>query len=262
MFEAKLGAASLLKRLLDAIKDLVTEVNFDCSANGISLQAMDSSHVSLVSLVLRADGFEHFRCDRNLRLGINLTNMAKILKCANNDDAVTMRAEDTPDTVSFLFESHSGDKLSDFDLKLMELETEQLGIPDQEYLTTVKMPSAEFQRICRDISVIGDTVVVSVRKEEVKFSVSGDMGTGNISCRQSGEIDKEKDDQTSIELKEPVSQSFALRYLNLFTRATSLSRSVQLQMSPDVPLAVQYRIEDLGSVRFYLAPKIEDAASS
>ncbi len=29
-----------------------------------------------------ADGFDHFRCDRPLTLGINLAYLAKVLKCA------------------------------------------------------------------------------------------------------------------------------------------------------------------------------------
>lgn len=41
---------------------------------------MDSSHVSLVALSLRSDGFEHFRCDRNFSMGLNLNNMDKMLK--------------------------------------------------------------------------------------------------------------------------------------------------------------------------------------
>ena len=91
MFEARLTQGVLLKKLLEAVKDLVTDANFDCSATGFSLQAMDSSHVSLVSMQLRADGFDHFRCDRNLSMGINLANMAKMLKCAGNEDVVTMK---------------------------------------------------------------------------------------------------------------------------------------------------------------------------
>jgi len=91
MFEARLTQGVLLKKLLEAVKDLVTDANFDCSATGFSLQAMDSSHVSLVSMQLRADGFDHFRCDRNLSMGINLGNMAKMLKCAGNEDVVTMK---------------------------------------------------------------------------------------------------------------------------------------------------------------------------
>lgn len=89
--QARLTQGGLLKKVLEATKDLVTDANFDCSASGFSLQAMDSSHVSLVSLNLRSDGFEHYRCDRNLSMGMNLSNMAKMLKCANNEDIITMK---------------------------------------------------------------------------------------------------------------------------------------------------------------------------
>ena len=93
----------MLKKITEAMKDLVTEANFDCSTTGISLQAMDSSHVSLVALLLRADGFDHFRCDRNISLGINLGSMGKVLKCCNNDDIVTLKAEDNADAMTFMF---------------------------------------------------------------------------------------------------------------------------------------------------------------
>ena len=59
--------------------------------------SQDSSHVSLVALLLRADGFDHFRCDRNISLGINLSSMSKVLKCCNNDDIVTLKSDDQAD---------------------------------------------------------------------------------------------------------------------------------------------------------------------
>ena len=77
MFEARFAQGALLKKVLDSIKDLVTDANFDCAPTGFSLQAMDSSHVSLVSLLLRSDGFDHYRCDRNISMGMNLTNMVR-----------------------------------------------------------------------------------------------------------------------------------------------------------------------------------------
>lgn len=72
MFEARLVQGSLLKKVLEAIKDLLNEAIFECSSTGIALQAMDSSHVSLVSFNIRSDGFETYRCDRNLSMGMNL----------------------------------------------------------------------------------------------------------------------------------------------------------------------------------------------
>ena len=72
MFEARLVQGSLFKKVLDAIKDLVTEANWDCSAKGMSMQAMDSAHVSLCFIDLDAAGFDPYRCDRNLTLGLNI----------------------------------------------------------------------------------------------------------------------------------------------------------------------------------------------
>lgn len=72
MFEARLPQSHIFKKILEAVKDLLTEATFDCSDSGIQLQAMDNAHVSLVSLNLRSDGFDKYRCDRNLSMGINL----------------------------------------------------------------------------------------------------------------------------------------------------------------------------------------------
>lgn len=257
MFEARLVQGSLLKKVLESIKDLLNEATWDCNSTGMSLQAMDSSHVSLVSLQLRSDGFDTYRCDRNLSLGINLGSMSKILKCASNDDAITVKAADQSDTVTYMFESPNGEKVSDYEMKLMDLDTEHLGIPETDYSCVIKMPAGEFQRICRDLSQIGESVVICCTKEGVKFSASGDLGTGNIKLAQTANVDKEEE-AVIIEMQEAVTLTFALRYLNFFTKATPLSPTVSLSMSTDVPLVVEYKIADMGFVRYYLAPKIED----
>ena len=58
MFHAKLNEGLLIKKLVDSIKDLISEVNLEISGNGISLQAMDSPHIALVALNLSSEGFE------------------------------------------------------------------------------------------------------------------------------------------------------------------------------------------------------------
>lgn len=257
MFEARLTQGRIFKALIESIKDLVSDANIDCTEEGISIQAMDSSHVSLVSVVLRASGFDHFRCDRGISLGFNSANMSKILKCAGNEDVVTLKAEDEGDTLTLMCESESQDRIADFELKLMDIDSEQLGIPDTDYKCTVKMPSTEFQRIIRDLQVLGDTCAISCTKEGIKFSVTGDLGTGNVLIRSNATAEKEEE-QVIIDMQEPVDLTFALRYLNFFTKATQLGPTVIISMSPDVPVVVEYPIEDAGEVKFYLAPKIDE----
>ena len=195
--------------------------------------------------------------DRTLALGIKLESMAKILKCSGNDDMITLKTEDDADTLTFMFENPNQDRISDFELKLMSIDSEHLGIPDTEYTAIIKMPSAEFQRITRDLSQLGDTCTIGVTKEGVRFSVSGDIGAANVTCRQTNSADKE-DEQVVIEMDEPCELTFAMRYLNFFTKATPLSGTVTLSLSKDVPLVVEYKIQEYGFVRYYLAPKIDD----
>lgn len=39
----------------------------------------------------------------------------------------------------------------------MDIDSEHLGIPEAEYHAIVRMPSAEFAKICKDLASIGDT---------------------------------------------------------------------------------------------------------
>ena len=45
-----------------------------------------------------------------MSLGVNFSSLSKILKCAGNDDVMTMKAEDKGDSVSFMFENPSESK--------------------------------------------------------------------------------------------------------------------------------------------------------
>ncbi|EGG15966.1 proliferating cell nuclear antigen [Cavenderia fasciculata] len=257
MFEARLTQASMFKKILEAIKDLVENANFDCSPAGISLQAMDNAHVTLINLLLRQDGFETYSCDRSLSLGLSLPSLSKVLKCANNDDSMTIKARDEADTVTFVFESSKQERISDFEIKLLDIGNEQYGIRDSEYSAVIKMPSAELQRICRDLSILGDVVTISADKAGVKFSTSGDSGSGNITVRPTTDSSIAAEDSTTIDSKEPVTLNFALKFLSFFTKATPLSPTVTMKMSDGVPIVVEYSIEDLGYLSFFLAPKLE-----
>lgn len=52
-----------------------------------------------------------------------------------------------------------------------------------------------------------------------------------------------QEEEVVIELQEPVTLTFALRYMNSFAKATPLSSHVTLSMSKDLPVVVEYKIE-------------------
>ncbi|KAG5650801.1 hypothetical protein H0H81_011012 [Sphagnurus paluster] len=185
MLEAKLSEAGTLKKLLDAIKELVTDANFECNEEGITLQAMDNSHVALVSVLLEATGFKRYRCDRPMPLGVNLTSLTKVLKCAKDDDECTLKAADEADVLNLVYEAKSSDRIAEYDMKLMDIDADTLGIPDTEYDARVTMPSNEFSRIVRDLSLLGESVRIEVSKEGVRFASDGEAANGSVLLRQS-----------------------------------------------------------------------------
>merc|ERR1711885_66437 len=145
-----------------------------------------------------------------------------------------------------------------FDLKLMEIESEHGEIPEQQYKVVAKMPSAEFQKICRDLKEFGETMQISASKEGIKFSVAGDVGSGNVMLKPR-EAEK-PEDKVTLTVHEPVIATFALRYLVTFAKAAPLCSTVELGLGPDAPLSVKYELENAenGYMQFYLAPKIDE----
>jgi len=75
-------------------------------------------------------------------------------------------------------------------MKLMDIDQEHLGIPDTQYDATITMSSAEFQRICRDLAALGESVKIEASKEGVRFSSEGEVGQGSVLLKQSAGTDR------------------------------------------------------------------------
>jgi proliferating cell nuclear antigen len=189
---------------------------------------------------------------------MNVEALSKVLKMCGEKDSLKVRAENGADHVSFQTESSGEDKIAEFDLKLMEIESEHMEIPEQTYKCVAKLPSAEFLKIVRDLKEFGETMQISASKDGVKFSVQGDLGGGNVMLKPR---DSDKfEEAVSVIVHEPVTASFALRYLNNFAKAAPLCSQVEIGMGSDMPLSVKYSLEneENGHIQFHLAPKVDE----
>lgn len=249
--------------------------------------------MALSAVELRADGFEEYRCDRPMSIGMAITSLTKVLRSANNNDILNMRKADNADSLHLMFEGVSSDRIGEFDLKLMDIDTEHLGIPDTEYDAVVKLSSNEFARICRDLSNVGESVKITITKEGVTFSTEGEIGDARMTLKQGSgssarlddddEVDplddedgerlskKRKASSTAgsssavasavvpveIQLEKAVALTFSVQYLVNFTKAAPLASAVTLHMADKVPLLVEFAFEN-GHVRYYLAPKLAE----
>ena len=85
----------------------------------MSLQAMDGSHVALVSLNLSMEGFEHYRADTNMVPGINVNLLAKVMKLADAADSITLSADDNATHLKLVFENPKTMRTTEFTMNLI-----------------------------------------------------------------------------------------------------------------------------------------------
>ena len=62
-FKCEIFQAKVKDVIIDSLSSLVNEINLEATSNGLSLQLMDSTYVSLVSLNMKEEGFEEYRCE-------------------------------------------------------------------------------------------------------------------------------------------------------------------------------------------------------
>jgi len=266
MFQAKLGKVSLLKKVTEVIKDLVCDAPFDCDQSGISLQAMDGSHISLITMKLGVGLFSNYRCDSAVNFALGMQNLGLALKCAADDETCEIKYDrDEGENVLLTFVDEKHHCKQDVTLKLMDLEAEHLAVPEQKYEAIIEMPSKKFHKAVSDLSSFSGSLTITASEGKVVFEATGENGSNVMTFTSdeqvSDEISDEKfDGRVKISISGAVKIAFSVKYLVQFSKGMKLSDRVRLSISNRSPLAIEYQIEDDGYLRFYLAPKIDDEA--
>jgi len=256
MFEATLTKALLFKNVIASVEKLVSEIEFEITSAGITVQQMDSAHVALVEIALSAGAFESFRCDNNCSLAVGVAPLLRVMKMIPNNSTLRIvhQKKQTKEHLEFHF--HNGFNATS-KLVLIDIDQEKLGIPDAEYAVSINADKKAFHDLFANLAVNGDTASMKVVDSELVVAAKGEGGSFKARFRQ-GSDDKEFE----LTVNEHIpALEFSLAYLNKMT-GTSLSNRVIFDIAADLPGRITYKIEQqeevVGAVRFYLAPKINE----
>jgi proliferating cell nuclear antigen len=245
---------SAFKSLFEVLREILHDVNLTFNESGMKIMTVDGSRVALVYAQLNADSFEHYRCEGTLNLGVNLGHVHKLIKSSSNHGTITMYVTRAR-TEELGIEVAQPEKrsLSKFQLRLLDVDVENITIPDVEFTSVITLPSQYFARLCKDISAISDTVTITSRASQLIVSAKGDFASQETFI-----------DQTTSQIKthdpdEEVSGSYLLKYIVLFNKSSVLSSTMELYLKQGWPLITAFKIASLGELRFILAPKVDDA---
>lgn len=252
--EVKTAQSSSIKILFEALKDILTDANLECDSTGLKIIALDTSHTALVHLKLIGKKFEHFYCEKKLILGINMINLYKVIKMMDNNDTLGFSVEQKDQNFLGLeIKNKDGSMDTKFKLALMDLDETTISVPPAHFDSIMTMPSAKFQKICKDMSEIAEVMEIKSIGSKVIFSCKGEIAervTTISETNNQGMQFSQKQDEDKI-----VQGNFVLKTLVMFTKCTNLCSTIEMYLKNDYPLIIKYTVANLGDIRLCLAPQ-------
>jgi proliferating cell nuclear antigen len=240
--------ASALKSAFEVLKDILNDVNMYFTPQGVKILTLDTARVALVDMFLDASNFEEYYCEADMVAGVNVTNMFKLLKVISNNDTLTVEIN-SREFLDIRIENTTKRSDTRFQLKLLDINEDQIEVPDIKMAVVTTMPSIDFQRICRDMNNISHNLEITRNKTQFIIKCQGDFANQEtiLECTDDGVF--------TGELK----GEYSLKYLNLFTKATGMCATVQIMQEEENRFMVlRYNVANLGELKFYLATKSSD----
>ena len=256
ILELKTVQSSAFRVLIEALKEILTDANLEFDESGMKIMAMDSSHTVLVHLKLNSDDFEHYFIKNKIIIGINMMNFFKLIKTMGNTETLTLSINsDNESVLNIQIDNTEKNSITKFKLNLMDLHEENISIPPASFESVITLPSADFQKICRDMNNLADDLEIKSLENQLIFSCKGDFASQETSIGETNSGMTFLKNQNPTEIVQGV---FCLNHLVLFSKCTNLCNSIELYLKNDYPLIIKYTVASLGEIKLCLAPKYSD----
>jgi len=256
IFNIKTVQTGAIRILIESLKEILTDANFSITDKGIKLTAMDSTHSVLVHMKLLHEKFEYFHCSKNINIGINMTNLYKLIKTMSNNDTLTLFMEkNNENELGIKIMNEEKNSQTTYKLNLLDIDEQEISIPPAEFDTELTFPSNDFQKIIRDMVNIAENIEIKSIGSKLVLSCNGDFASQETVL---GETTNGIKFTTCKEPDFPIQGVYSLKYLTLFTKCTNLCNIINIYIKNDYPLIIKYNIASIGDIKLCLAPNTND----
>ena len=249
------------RTLMTALKDILLETNITFTNEGIKIINMDKSHTILAHLSLHAQNFEKYECKKDkIIIGVNMFHLFKLINTIDNDDTLTIYIEENDyadGIVQYLglkFENGDIRQQKIQKLRLIEPDNEELAVPKVTFSSVLNLPSADFQKIIRDLSCISDKIeiksIATQEGAELIFKCTGGFAHAEI---RRAEADGSMEYVVKQAVNKIIQGEFSLKNLGYFIKCTNLCNQIEMYLENNLPLIVKYNVASLGEIKLCLA---------
>lgn len=241
------------------LRTFVDNINIQFSNQGIHLQTMDNSRVSVFELNIPAKWFDQYLCELEdgIVLGISSNIASKILNARDKEQHIKFTYENSNrDHLYVEFSTENKTKTifdKNFEMPLVDMDEETLQIPEIDYTAEFSLNSSVFSSLINQLKTFGETVEISCSEENITLH-SHSVDSGKMSV----EIKNDDLSEFSIVEDESLNLSFSLHYLHSICMYQKISKEISIYLCDNYPLKIAYDLGEQAYIHFYLAPKMND----
>ena len=242
----KLDEPKLFSDIITIISEIVLEVRIKVNKEGLSIIAIDPANVALVSFKLPAEAFSQLEVEEET-IGVSLDSLKSVLRRCRPGSSLILQTEEN--RLDLIIQ----DKIKrEFQLALIEIETEEKTMPDLDFSSKVEMSSIDLSEAIEDCSVVADSCTFITR--EGKFIIEAKGSLNSAKSEYSG-------DEVNIEIKageekKDIISKYSLEYLQKFIKAMKITEKTMINFSNDYPLRLDFKTPKI-ALSFVLAPRVE-----
>lgn len=247
--KVRMETSEVWKNCVGAISNLIDEADFEFKEDGVEMRAMDPSHVALADFRLPSKAFEEYDVEKSRKLGIDLTEMDKIMSRAKKDDEFVLEFNEEEGRLKLRFQ---GDSTRRFSLPLLELEEEEFPEPDLDFTASVKVTAGVVSDGLKDTALVGENVRFKITDDKFLMGMESDTGSAEM------ELSEGAGGLQELDVEESSEAMYNIGYLDDMIKAASSNDVIEINHSTDIPIQMIFPIADgKGRLTFLLAPRIE-----
>jgi proliferating cell nuclear antigen len=246
-----------IRNIIVSVKDILIDATITFTKEGMRIINFDKSHTILVNVVLHASKFEYYMCKpEKIVICANTVHLFKVISTMSNDDTLTIYIENNDYNEGIV--SHLGLQYDNGDIKqcycqklrLIEPDMEELEVPEIKYSSVINLPTADFQKIIRDLNGISDRIEIKSVGNDLYFSCEGSFASSRIIRSVS---DGNMDFVTKPDPSVVIQGEFSLKSLSHFIKCTPLCSHLEMYLENDRPLIISYQAASLGEIKLCLS---------
>ncbi len=248
-FKLSLADVDLLTNTIPIIAEILDEGVFKVNKDGLSLASPDRTMVSITDLRILPTAFEEFKVEGEDNLGLNLANLAAVLKRVKPSDKLVMERQGNENKLRITVK---GNGIRTFEVPLLDITTEKPPIDQLNFSSRIEIDPSIVEEGISDAEVIGDSVVFEAGPEGFRMHAKGDMSSTHL------EVVKKDKGLLKLEASSNIKAQYPLEYLKKMIKAGKLSKHLVLEFGNDYPARLSFKKVDKMSLSFILAPRVTE----